>query len=30
MPRSMKKKVKREKQVEVVDEHTLDRMRYLG
>lgn len=30
MPRSMKKKVKREKQVEVIDEHTLDRMRYLG
>lgn len=30
MPRSMKKKVKREKAEVKIDEHTLDRMRYLG
>lgn len=30
MPRSMKKKVKREKAVVKIDEHTLDRLRYLG
>lgn len=30
MPRSMKKKVKREKQEVVVDEETLDRLKYLG
>jgi hypothetical protein len=30
MPRSMKKKVKREKQEVVIDEHTLDKLRYLG
>ena len=30
MPRSMKKKVKREKAVVKVDEHTLDRLKYLG
>ena len=30
MPRSMKKKVKREKQEVIIDEHTLDKMRYLG
>ena len=30
MPRSMKKKVKREKAEVKVDEHTLDKLRYLG
>jgi hypothetical protein len=30
MPRSMKKKVKREKQKVVEDEETLDRQKYLG
>lgn len=30
MPRSMKKKVKREKAEVKIDEHTLDRLRYLG
>jgi hypothetical protein len=30
MPRSQKKKVKREKVVEVFDEETMDQRRYLG
>lgn len=30
MPRSMKKKVKREKTEVKIDEHTLERLRYLG
>ena len=30
MPRSMKKKVKKEKKQEVQDEETLDQQRYLG